>query len=187
MHLNKENEIFPGVFLYEKVINNSGKLIKMALADEERWRSSRIGKGEGHVNKEIRSNRILDIPATYDNDIEWFKVSQKIWQYGDSYGRYFNQPFSGMEYLQMLHYKKGQEYYKPHVDAGPGTPRVFSALLYLNDVKVGGETHFNRYNFSVSPKKGRLLIFPANYMYLHEAKSPLSNDKFCIVTWFVLH
>jgi hypothetical protein len=36
----------------------------------------------------------------------------------------------------------------------------------------------------VKPKAGRLLMFPANYAYEHEALPPKSGEKFVVVTWF---
>ena len=93
-------------------------------------------------------------------------------------------PFSNMEYLQLLHYSTGEGFYKPHADSGPGAQRIFSALLYLNDVEEGGETYFEKFDVKIKPKAGRLALFPSNYVYGHEARPPKSNDKFVIVTWF---
>jgi hypothetical protein len=179
-------EVAPGIFVYDDVIDNSQELIDFALSDPEKWRDSRIGAGtvEGEVNKEIRNTRILDVPATYANDIKWFEVSQIVWSYANKYGMDHDAAFSNMEHLQLLHYSTDEGFYKPHADSGPGMQRIFSAVLYLNDVEDGGETYFNSFDVSVSPKAGRLTIFPANFMYKHEARTPKSNDKFALVTWF---
>lgn len=184
--LKEGQEIAPGVVVYENVIDNCQELIEFALSDPEKWRDSRIGAGspEGVVNKEIRNTRILDVPAVYSNDVRWFEVSQTVWRYADSYGQHFDAAFSNMEFLQLLHYSTEEGFYKPHADSGPGMQRIFSAVLYLNDVKEGGETYFNRLDVSISPKAGRLIVFPANYVYTHEARTPKSNDKFALVTWF---
>ena len=89
-----------------------------------------------------------------------------------------------MESVQLLHYKEGTGFYKSHWDAGPGMHRVFSALLYLNDVEDGGETYFTKFNKSIEPKAGRLALFPANYVFEHEARTPTKGSKFVAVTWF---
>jgi hypothetical protein len=179
-------EVAPGIFVYDDVIDNSQELIDFALSDPEKWRDSRVGSHvpEGEVNKEIRNTRILDVAATYANDIKWFEVSQIVWSYANRYGMEHDAAFSNMEYLQLLHYSTEKGFYKPHADSGPGMQRIFSAVLYLNDVEDGGETYFNSFDVSVSPKAGRLTIFPANFMYKHEARTPKSNDKFALVTWF---
>lgn len=183
MLLNKGEEVFPGVMIYENVIENSQELINSALLTPEKWRDSLVSSNN-ILDKKIRNTKILDIPATYSNDIKWFSVSQTIWRYGDQYGQMFDAPFSNMEFLQLLHYSTEDGFYKPHSDDVPGLNRIFSSILYLNDVDDGGETYFNNFEISIKPKTGRLVIFPANYIYKHEAKTPKSNDKFCIVTWF---
>jgi len=184
--LKDGTEVAPGIFVYDDVIDNSQELIDFALLDPDKWRDSRVGAGttEGVVNKEIRNTRILDVPATYVNDIKWFEVSQVVWSYANRYGMEHDAAFSNMEYLQLLHYSTEEGFYKPHADSGPGMQRIFSAVLYLNDIEDGGETYFNSFDVSVSPKAGRLTVFPANFMYKHEARTPKSNDKFALVTWF---
>lgn len=179
-------EVAPGIFVYDDVIDNCQELIDLALSDPKKWRDSRVGRGplEEVLDKEIRNTRILDVPATYANDIKWFEVSQIVWSYANKYGIEHDAPFSNMEYMQLLHYSTDEGFYKPHVDSGPGMQRIFSAVLYLNDVENGGETYFNSFDVSVSPKEGRLTIFPANFMYRHEARSPKNSDKFVLATWF---
>jgi predicted 2-oxoglutarate/Fe(II)-dependent dioxygenase YbiX len=184
--LNKYSQVAPGIFVYENVIDNPQELIDFSLTYGEAWRESKVSNtsSEGEIDKNIRNTRALDVGGTFLNDVKWFEVSQKIWQYANSYALGFNIGFSGMELAQLLHYSAGESFYKPHSDSGPNNPRIFSALLYLNDVDKGGETYFNYFDVSISPKAGRLVIFPADYIYMHEAKPPISNDKFAIVTWF---
>ena len=179
-------EVAPGIFVYDDVIDNSQELIDLALSDPEKWRDSRISGGlsEGVVDKEVRNTRIFDAPAIYSNDIKWFEITQIIWHYANRYGIKHEAPFSNMEYLQLLHYSTEEGFYKPHADSGPGMQRIFSGLLYLNDVEEGGETYFNKFDVAVKPKAGRLALFPANFIYTHEARTPKSNDKFALVTWF---
>lgn len=56
-------------------------------------------------------------------------------------------------------------------------------LLYLNDVEAGGETEFLYQSMRVSPKKGRLVIFPPNYPWAHRGNPPLSNVKYIMTGW----
>jgi len=187
MKLESGQEVAPGIIIYNNVVNSPEKIIEMSQLDKENWRESRINSSldtSGLINKSVRSAKVLDIPGIYSNDIFWFTVSQKIWQYANEYGKHYGASFSGMEYLQLLHYVPNEGFYQPHSDDGPGMTRTFSAILYLNDVEVGGETYFNRLDIAINPKAGRLIIFPANYVFMHEARPPQSNDKFALVTWF---
>lgn len=153
------------------------------MSDLTKWRESTIST-TSVVNKKIRNTRVLDVPAIFSNDIKWFEVSQIIWSYANLYGIKNNASFSSMESVQLLHYSTDQGFYNAHVDSGPGMTRIFSSILYLNNVDDGGETYFNKLNIEIKPKTGRLVIFPADFVYMHEARPPKSNDKFCLVTWF---
>jgi hypothetical protein len=179
-------EVAPGIVVIDKAINNPKDLIKKVGGMEDKWQSSSVSLGQGFgVNKEIRDADTLDISVSLDRDIEWFLLSKQIWSYADLYGKKYGAPFSSMEPVQMLRYEVDSGHYKPHVDSGPLTPRIFSAVLYLNDVEVGGETKFEKFNISIKPKAGRLVMFPANFIYVHSALPPKSNKKFAAVTWFV--
>ena len=42
-------------------------------------------------------------------------------------------------------------------------PRILTVFLYLNDVEEGGGTNFDRYNITVLPKRGQVLLWPSVY------------------------
>lgn len=64
------------------------------------------------------------------------------------------------EPLTVLRYQRGQEY-RPHVDTLPAgdNQRVLTAILYLNDGYIGGETSFPMLDLAVQPRTGDLLVF----------------------------
>ena len=186
MILQEGEEIAPGIMVYDNVIDNCEELINFAKSQPWYWKESAVGSGkDSRVDKDIRNTHSFSIDSYYDADIVWFDVAKTIWKYADSYGKNYDVAFSAIEPIQMLHYQPTKSFYQPHVDSGPGVQRVFSAVLYLNDVKEGGETYFNRFDASVKPKAGRLAVFPANYVYMHEARPLPNEDKYVIVTWFV--
>jgi hypothetical protein len=61
---------------------------------------------------------------------------------------------------------------------------VFS--VYLNDIEEGGETEFLHFSKRVKPKKGRIVIWPAGFPYVHRGNSPLSGEKYIITSWMML-
>lgn len=61
--------------------------------------------------------------------------------------------------------------------------RVGVYILYLNDVEEGGETEFLYLSKRVTPKKGRLIIFPPNYPWAHRGNPPLSGTKYILTGW----
>lgn len=63
--------------------------------------------------------------------------------------------------------------------------RVLFWLLYLNDVREGGETEFLYQDMKIKPKAGDLLIAPAGFTHTHRGNVPSSNDKFIIASWLL--
>lgn len=182
-------EVAPSIFIFDNFIDNHKELIDLAMKQKEDgnyFDASIFGEGaDTKKDTSVRNTKIIDISPTFKNDVDWWLVAQKMWKYGDMYGIYHNVPFSRMEHPQFLHYEKGEGFYKEHMDSHDSSvPRVFSSVLYLNTVEEGGETYFSKFNISVKPVAGRLVMFPAAFSYIHGAKIPISNDKFAIVTWF---
>lgn len=76
-----------------------------------------------------------------------------------------------------------------HVDSGDeggSNHRVLAAILYLNDVQVGGETHLLQQGLSVKPKCGRLLLFPCAFTHLHAGARPVSGPKYDVVNFITV-
>jgi hypothetical protein len=54
----------------------------------------------------------------------------------------------------------------------------WTALIYLNDDYTGGEIRFDTLDYSVAPKAGSILFFPADEM--HTAMQVLSGNKYFV-------
>ena len=65
--------------------------------------------------------------------------------------------------------------------------RQISIIIYLNDVTEGGATTFTDFKYSVQPKKGRVLLFPSSFNYIHKGEAPISGDKYILVSWLHFH
>lgn len=174
-----------GISLYENVIENPQDIIDTALSSD-RWRNSAfmLNNKRTKVDKSIRDTKVLDIYYNLEGDIFSFSISKILYEAGKDYSERWSTGFSEMEHPQILHYKKGEGHYGKHADASPENNRIFSSVLYLNDVEEGGETSFVHFGIDISPKAGSLLMFPAEYAHTHIAKPPISSDKFVVVTWF---
>mmetsp|Transcript_18259 Transcript_18259/g.47697 ORF Transcript_18259/g.47697 Transcript_18259/m.47697 type:complete len:455 (-) Transcript_18259:84-1448(-) len=106
-----------------------------------------------------------------------------------------------MEALQVLRYEEGQ-YYRSHHDVidnhlwmMPG-PRVLTAFMYFNEVAQGGETNFDQLGIKVSPKLGRMVLWPSvkdadSYVQdlrtHHEAVTVTKGFKRAANLWVHLH
>lgn len=186
--LENVKELSPCVLVLDNAIENTKEIIEKAFEKSEKDGISDAmvfdTSNSTLVDKKIRDTKMIDISPIFKNDVFWWKLSQKLWEYGDAYGKKYDIGFSTMEPPQFLFYEKGSGFYHAHKDSSVSVPRIFSLVLYLNDVEEGGETHFEYLNLSVKPKAGRLIMFPSDFSYLHGAKTPISEDKNVIVTWF---
>jgi len=178
-------EVAPCIWLIDNAIDGCEEIIKLCSSKEFSWRSATVGtSGSFSENNKIRNNEILDLAIDETHHEVLKKSFDNIWNYADLYGKEKNIAFSFMEDMQVLHYKDSHNFYKSHADDGPHTNRVFSALVYLNDVSKGGETYFNNFDLAITPSEGRLVLFPSNYAYSHEARPPVSGEKYVMSTWF---
>jgi len=87
---------------------------------------------------------------------------------------------------QIQKYNKGTGHYNAYhyeTDSYGTTPRLFVFILYLNDVAEGGETELLYEQTFTKPKKGRVLVHPACYPFVHRGLTPISDDKYIVTTW----
>ena len=80
-------------------------------------------------------------------------------------------------------------YHVWHIEHGLGyenEARAFVYSIYLNDVEEGGETEFLHFSKRVKPKKGRIVIWPAAFPYVHRGNPPLSGERYILTSWMNL-
>ena len=113
-------------------------------------------------------------------------------------------PLENTESFQIIYYDKSQEYFN-HYDAwdfndierskrnlNKGGQRLFTALVYLNNVEEGGSTKFTKLNIDVKAEKGKLLIFEnvyedtniRHYYSEHAGKPIINGEKYAFNLWF---
>ena len=152
-------------------------------------------RGKG-VERDGRTNSHCELPLNECPEV--LPMLMKI-------GIVLRMPLQHAEPPTLLHYSTAQEF-KPHFDgialdfAGDGAKRfeqsggqrLFSAMVYLNDVEEGGGTTFPALEIAVSPRPGRLLIF-ANTMAgmreraelsIHAGEPVTAGEKWAAVTFW---
>ena len=73
-----------------------------------------------------------------------------------------------------------------HCKGFANEPRAFAFSIYLNDVEEGGETEFLHFSKRIKPKKGRIVIWPASFPYVHRGNTPLSGEKYILTSWMTV-
>jgi hypothetical protein len=178
----------PSIMVIENAIDYSDEILSTVLPlPDEAWRSSEIESPGDRTTRnevEIRRSREIQISPSASKPKIFFDLSLSIHSAAKEYSTENGFEFSHMEDISLLRYDQGEGFYDRHCDCGPTFPRSMSALLYLNDVVSGGETWFDKFNLNIRPERGKLVLFPANYAYTHQALPPTSGPKYVVVTWF---
>lgn len=195
----KSSELGPCIFLYEDVFTGGDNLIN--LVEEEcandwgylSWIRAEVG--DGYIS-EIRTSMACELGPLDTQDIKidriiplknsWTEVfssvDRAVWDYREN-----NElSLSADEGYRILKYGRGAEY-RAHHDHGPGNARVLSLVAFLNDNFTGGELVFPKFNLTVTPKAGSVVLFPSNFPYMHIAEPAGIEDdtvKYSLVTWF---
>jgi hypothetical protein len=97
-------------------------------------------------------------------------------------------PFAITESLNLKRYKPGQGYKCWHCERPSAHPITVSRHLvfmtYLNDVTDHGGTEFKLQEKIVAAKKGKTLIWPADWTHTHRGIVSSTQTKYIISGWF---
>ena len=142
------------------------------------------GTGEQTVNTECCKATDIVVKPT-DKIFHWMS---QISHY--AYSEYLNSapgPTTDIVFndFAIRSYQPNDGYFVEHTDqhAGGSVNRVFAIIMYLNTVDEGGETEFPYYNVKIKPEKGKVLLFPGNYLFPHKGNKPMSGVKYIATSW----
>ena len=197
MEIKEVIGIFDNVFTPIECKNIIEKLEKAIVSGESYTGESGAG-GDSSVKKSTDYNLLKNVK-------DKFTAQLIMGKFNDTLSNKYLDNFPGIEdythhrivnqktfypLLQIQKYDKMSGHYNAwHVEQEDlnSSSRAFVFILYLNDVKKGGETGFlfkeNGKYFKVQPKVGRLIIHPASWPFIHKGYMPESSDKYILTTW----
>ena len=120
------------------------------------------------------------------------RVVEALWALlNESYVKEYYFPGTVPLYINDVKMQKtgpGEGYHVWHQEGGTvdSARRMVAWIIYLNDIDAGGETEFLYQSRRVSPKAGRVLMFPTSYTHMHRGNPPLSGHKYILTGWFEL-
>ena len=89
-------------------------------------------------------------------------------------------------FIQLCRFLPNNYYHHIHCELGDdihSMTRAFAWMIYLNDIKEGGQTEFVDHNFKTEPKAGNLYIWPAGPTHFHRGV-PCNVNKYFLTGWF---
>lgn len=151
-------------------------MFENAISDEEAERLIELGGEQGYELSADVGEEQED--GTYSKKTHSGRTSTNAWCVGACYDDPIAQtvmkrianitgiPETNAENLQLLRYGP-QQYYQTHSDYieyqrdRQCGVRILTFYMYLNDVEEGGGTEFPRLGKTVSPKRGRAVLWPS--------------------------
>ena len=126
------------------------------------------------INDEVNSihNHVIKKTLEYRN---------KYYEYMDS--RVFPESHAFEQFRIKKYEPNGEDMFDTHVDVQDysSARRYLSFFWYLNDVDIGGNTVFN--DVVISPRSGKLVVFPPLWLFPHRGEPPISGPKYLLSTY----
>jgi hypothetical protein len=114
-----------------------------------------------------------------------YEMHEKTFNYikpvADDYGRYWGVGIGFYEAFNFVKYDGAGTHFKIHADHGPAYVTTISIVAYVNEDYEGGELYFPRFDLTLKPKTGDVVIFPSTYIYEHASNDMISGTKYSIV------
>ncbi|CAL5368007.1 unnamed protein product [Camellia sinensis] len=196
----------PRAFIYSRFLTDDECDHLIHLAKDTLEKSMVVDNESGtSVESEVRTSSGMFLQKAQDEVVVAIEARIAAWTF---------LPEENGESIQILHYEHGQKY-EPHFDFFEdkinrelGGHRVATVLMYLSDVKRGGETVFPdsgaKHNqpkddnwsdcakdgYAVKPKKGDALLFYSLHpnattdpLSLHGSCPVIEGDKWSATRW----
>jgi hypothetical protein len=171
-------------------------LIIEKFNNDDRIHPGEIGIGLVESVKKTMDLNISHTPGWKNEDNKLFEI---IIKEIEEYSKYVRSVNSHLGYVfngnviisdtgyNVQRYENGTDFpgfYDWHNDASfdANGIRVLTFMWYLNDVEIGGETEFMN-DLKIKPEKGKLVIFPASWQFVHRGLVPVSNKKWICTGW----
>ena len=108
-------------------------------------------------------------------------VFRSIYPCALDYGSYWGVGINYFEVFNFVKYESPGHHFNIHADHGPAYVTTVSIVAYLNDDYEGGELYFPRFDLTIKPNKGDVVLFPSTFIYEHSSELMVSGTKYSVV------
>lgn len=142
------------------------------------------------INKEIRNVKTWLLGEDYEDvcDIHWSHyLTNMLKNCFKVYATKLKEPLDlTVKEVNILKYNVGG-HYKVHTDHHYTMPRTLSFIVFINEDYEGGNLEFllpdENNIFTVEKKKGRVVVFPSNFLYRHRVVPITKGERISVVGW----
>lgn len=180
---------------YVSDVSVCDKLIDFFLLAKKLGFTSPGMTGRYEINKKIKDSEDLSVERLPKNNKQLpspneFGYTAVMKQFVDFIPQYYKdtqapwpQPVAFKNLPHFQYYEPGAGYHAWHCDSfGDVIDRHLAFILYLNDVPGGG-TEFQHQKYICEAKKGKVLIFPASFVYPHRSQISQTHEKYILTGW----
>jgi len=179
-----ENNFILQQYLTDRTICD--KLIEYHKNSEEKGPGL---SGNGEINPDTKDSTDTDLKNDSPLYMEYLTLLKDV---VDSYVNLYpdsaqNAYFGLTEGMSIQHYLPNQGYHALHCEKQHSNiqhlTRHLVFMTYLNDVPDGG-TEFPLQGVKTTAKKGKTVIWPAQWTHMHRGEISTTQDKYIITGWF---
>lgn len=153
------------------------------------WQGAMVTEGHEQI---LEARNCLDFKIGHEclgpiNDLnkDLYKIHKMsfdgIYPCVEDYGQYWGVVMRYYEVFNYVKYEGTGQHFAVHADHGPAYVTTVSAVAYLNNNYEGGELIFPRFNLTIKPDPGDLVVFPSTFIYEHSSEPIISGNKYSIV------
>jgi hypothetical protein len=154
------------------------------------WRPAMVTEADTQ-EKSVRNcvdfkiGRLLNTIGPIEENLALYDAHQiafnSIFPASQDYGKSWGVGINWFEAFNFVKYDGPGTHFKIHADHGPAYVCTTSIVAYLNDDYEGGEIYFPRFDLTIKPEPGDIVIFPSTYIYEHASQPMKSGTKYSIV------
>lgn len=131
-----------------------------------------------HENDPYRKELLEIADSLYNSlDSAWEHYSNELYPWAGRVAK-SEEPGDG-----VLRYEQDGGHLPAHQDLGVSS-RMVSTVSYLNDNYTGGEIEFQHSGVRIKPEAGSIVIFPSNYLCVHEVMPITSGTRYSMPHWY---
>lgn len=179
------NIIAPGIYLYDKTFNFSQKIIDLCTLDKRSWTIRNQDASTWQEGNKIIGYDEYPVSFSFNQDGHFLLLAKNIFDYALNYSVKNLTTIDGFDLCTIRKYSSRPGFLEIESPDVENPLRKITAILFLNNVKNGGEINFKNFDVSIAAEQGSIVVFPASFAYAFKINKPKESESLVVVSHFV--